>query len=306
MDITGGKIMKNFMIGMYGKYDDRKFKRDFRKDFYGIEACLFKDEKDIERLSLDSRKLGFKFGIHFPLRDGMSKLRDSQFLSLVENIKINSYKRIEDELKYIKQKNIRPEYILFHYPKPVILKDNFDMKNWRFSDSSEYSYESLYSCDKFKKNSEYLFNWLSEKGYEYDFTPVLEFDALNKYVCGDNFLEGLLEKYKNVKLCLDTGRLHLQNMIDPGFNDIEIIKRFVKYAEVVHLWNVKVNLNLENSHFPALPGLKAEEGWAPIGDYMKIIREANKNVKIMFEHRSDLISDEELDNCYLWIESLLK
>lgn len=180
------------------------------------------------------------------------------------------------------------------------------MKNWRFSDSSEYLYESLYSCDKFTKNSEYLFNWLSEKGYEYDFTPVLEFDALNKYACGDNFLEGLLEKYKNIRLCLDTGRLHLQNMIYPGFNDIEIIKRYAKYAEVVHLWNVKVNLNLENSHFPELPGLKVEEGWAPIGDYMKIIREANRNVKIMFEYKLDLISDEELDNCYLWIKFLLK
>lgn len=306
MDITGGEIMKNFMIGMYGKYDDRKFKRDFKKDFHGIEACLFKDERDIERLAYDSENIGYKFGIHFPLRAGISKLRDSQFLSLNENTKINSYKRIEEELKYIKQKKIKPEYILFHYPKPVILNDDFDMKNWRFSDSSEYTYESSYSWSEFKRNSEYLFNWLSDKGFDYNFIPVLEFDALNEYVCGDNFIEGLLEKYKNIKLCLDTGRLHLQSMIDPGFDAVAIIKRFAKYAEVVHLWNVKVNFNLESSHFPALPCLKTDEGWAPISDYMKIIREENRNVKIMFEHRSDLISDEELDNCYLWIESLLK
>lgn len=298
--------MKNFMIGMCGKYDKKKFERDFRKDFHGIEACLFKDETDIERLAYDSENKGFKFGIHFPLRDGISKLRDPQFLSLDENIKINSYKLIEEELKFIKMKDIRLEYILFHYPKPIVLKDDFDLRNWRFSDRSEYLYESLYPWDEFKKNSKYLFSWLSEKGFEYDFTPVLEFDALNKYVCGNNFLEELLEKYKNIKLCLDTGRLHLQNMIESDFNDIEIIKRFVKYAEVVHLWNVRANLNVENSHFPALPGLKVEDGWAPISDYMKIIRGENRNVKIMFEHRSDLISDVELDNCYLWIESLLK
>ena len=63
----------------------------------------------------------------------------------------------------MKQKQIKPQYILFHYPKPVILKENFDMKNWRFSDSSEYTYESEYPYEEFKKNSEYLFKWLSEK-----------------------------------------------------------------------------------------------------------------------------------------------
>lgn len=77
---------------------------------------------------------------------------------------------------------------------------------------------------------------------------------------------------------------------------MEVIKRFAKYTEVVHLWNVKVTGNLENRYFPALPNLKQEDGWAPIEKYLQIIREANKNVKIMFEHRSDLISDEELES----------
>ena len=85
---------------------------------------------------------------------------------------------------------------------------------------------------------------------------------------------------------------------------IEIIKRFSKYAEVVHLWNVKIGSNLVG-HFPTLPSLKPEEGWAPIGDYFKIIIEENPNVKIMFENRSDLISDEELENCYSWIKNMM-
>ncbi|AGK96084.1 hypothetical protein [Clostridium pasteurianum] len=37
--------MNNFMIGMYGKYNYKKFDRNFRKDFYGIEACLFENER---------------------------------------------------------------------------------------------------------------------------------------------------------------------------------------------------------------------------------------------------------------------
>lgn len=298
--------MKNFMIGMYGIYDDKKFDRDFRKDFYGIEACLFKNERDIVRLSNDSKRIGFKVGIHFPLREGVSIIRDPLFLSLDESVRTNSFKQIEEELKYIRQMKIEPEYILFHYPKPVILKENFDMKNWRFADSSEYTYESTYLYDEFKENSEYLFKWLSEKGLEYNFIPVLEFDALNKYVCDSTFVEELLERYKSIKICLDTGRLHLQNKIDSSFNDIEIIKKFAKYTEVVHLSNVKVTHKSENSHFPVLPNLKLEEGWAPIENYLKIIKEATKNVKIMFEHRSDLISDEELEGCYSWVQSLME
>ena len=235
--------MDNFMIGMYGKFDYKKFDRDFREGFYGIEACLFEDESDIEILSKEAEQKDYKFGIHFPLRAGISKLRDPQFLSLNEVVKKSAYNHIEEELIYMKQKHINPQYILFHYPKPVILKENFDMSNWRFSDSSEYTYEFEYPYNEFKKNSEYLFQWLSEKSFEYNFIPVLEFDALNKYICEDNFLESMLEKYKSIKICLDTGRLHLQHKIDSDFNDIEIIKRFSKYTEVVHLWNYKLDGN---------------------------------------------------------------
>lgn len=298
--------MQKFMIGMYGKFDNDKFNRDFKENFYGIEACLFEDERDIEKLINETKRKGVKFGIHFPLRAGISNLRDPQFLALDEDMRRNAYKYIEEELDYIDNMEVKPEYILFHYPKPVILKNNFNMSNWRFEDKSEYTYEADYSINKFKRYSENLFVWLSEKSLEYNFIPVLEFDILNKYICEYSFLESLLEKYRAVKICLDTGRLHLQSKIDSNFNEKEIIKRFAKYTEVVHLWNVKVSGNLENSHFPTLPNLKIEDGWAPIENYLKIIAKENKNVKIMFEHRSDVISDEELDSCYFWISSILK
>lgn len=206
--------MENFMIGMYGNFDNTKFNRDFRENFYGIEACLFEDERDIEKLVNEAETKGIKFGIHFPLRAWKSNLRDPQFLTLDEDARRNAYKYIEEELDYINNMKVKPKYILFHYPKPVILKDDFNMSNWRFADKSEYIYEVDYPINEFKRYSENLFAWLSEKSLEYNFIPVLEFDALNKYVCEDNFLESLLEKYTAVKICLDTGRLHLQSKID--------------------------------------------------------------------------------------------
>jgi len=48
--------MKNFMIGMYGKYDYIKFNREFREIFYGIEACLFGGESDIEKLINNTKR----------------------------------------------------------------------------------------------------------------------------------------------------------------------------------------------------------------------------------------------------------
>jgi hypothetical protein len=174
--------MQNFMIGQYGKYDFDKFNRDYRKDFYGTEACLLNSEEDIDNLVAESRENGFNIGIHFPLRAGVHKLRDPQFLASNENVRTDAFRSIEEELNYIKQKKINTKHIIFHYPKPVILDEKNDWKNWRFADSSEYIYESEYSYDEFVNRSEYLFEWLSEKSLEYDFVPVLELDAINKYI----------------------------------------------------------------------------------------------------------------------------
>ena len=230
--------MKRFMIGQHGCFDDAKYARDFRKDFYGIEACMFEKESDIDKLIAVSERDGFNIGIHFPLRKWISKYRDPQFLSKDDALRSGFYQLMEEEFEYLQR--VKPKYVLFHYPKPVILDERVNWINWRFSDSSEYIFESEYSFEDLKEKSEYLFCWLSEKAGQYNFTPILELDALNRYIYETNLLEELLDKYPNVKLCLDIGRLHYQEKMDINFNAKQIIKRFAKYAEVVHLWNAKI------------------------------------------------------------------
>lgn len=34
-------------------------------------------------------------------------------------------------------------------------------------------------------------------------------------------------------------------------------------------------------------------------------RDENPHVKIVFEHRSELLRDEELERCYQWVEHIL-
>lgn len=296
--------MKNFMIGQFGYFDFEKLKRDFREGFYGIEACMLNSQADVLALHDEARKRNFDIGIHFPLRAGVFASRDPLFMDLDTAVRKQAFKNIEEELRYISDMGIKPSYILFHYPKPVILSENFDLSRWRFSHRSEFVYETEYPFDKLSENSEILFRWLSEKSSQYNFIPVLELDAINRYISNSTFLEELLDKYNVIKLCIDLGRLHVQDRIDPQFSAMDILERFAKYAEVIHLWNAKVGDNVLHNHFPLLPGLYPKEGWADVEAYFQIIRSENKNAKLLFEHRSDLITDEELDSCYKWIGSL--
>ena len=291
------------MIGQYGHYDDDKYIRDFRNDFYGIEACLLKDNTEIQKLITAANKNRFNIGIHYPLRDSGLRLRDPQFLSKDNVIRKNSFEYMKDEFEFLRE--IKPKYVLIHYPKPVILDNSVDWTNWRFADETEYYYEYDYSFEEFLEKSEKFFSWFNEKGKKYGFIPVIELDALNRYVYDSDILEILLNKYKKIRLCLDIGRLHLQDKIDINFNSYEFTKRYAKYAKVIHLWNVKVTNNVDNSHFPVLPYLKPEDGWADIGAYLKIIQKENTTCKILFEHRSDLITNEDLESCYNWVQNLL-
>lgn len=296
--------MKNFMIGQYGGFDQVKYARDFKEGFYGIEACLFESEEDIHILQRESREKGFAVGVHFPLRAGQSDLRDALFMDADDRVRVEAMDFVERELQDMT--TLKPAYVLFHYPKPVILDDRVDWSIWRFSDAKEYVREHAYTEIEFRQRSEQLFAWLADKGKEYDFTPVLEFDALNRYVYESEFLERLLQKYPAIKLCLDTGRLFVQEKIDPHFCARNVIKKYAKYAWSIHLKSIKIKADIiSHNHYPALPKCKPEDGWAPIADYLRIVREENPDVKMMFEHRSDLVTDEQLASCYQWVNQLL-
>ncbi|CAG7642355.1 sugar phosphate isomerase/epimerase family protein [Paenibacillus allorhizosphaerae] len=295
--------MNRFLIGQHGRFDERKYKRDFKPGFYGIEACLLENEEHTARLIEESTGRGFQVGIHFPLRAGRSKLRDALFLSPDDAVRQQAYDYVTNELDYMAK--VKPSYILFHYPKPVVLDDRVDWKHWRFADASEFVYESAYRLEECKEKSEALFEWLSDRGREYGFTPVLEFDALNRYVYATDMLEELLLRYPDIRLCLDTGRLFLQHKLDPYFDAAQVIRRYAVYADLIHLSNTQFTDRVQCHHYPVLPELDPGDGWAPIARYLGIVRERNPNVNILFEHRSDAITDEQLERCYAWVEGLL-
>lgn len=302
------EIMKNgelkynnrFLIGQFEKFDVHKQERDFREGFYGIEATQMESLEELQILKENIEKRNLQMGIHFPLLKNQWRARDPQYLSKDRVTYEESIKYMKEEFKRTQEFN--PDYILLHYPKPVILDDKVDWSSWRFYDKTEYYYQSEIAYEFFEEKTKAFFRFLCEQGKRYGFTPVLELDGLNKFIYGTKLLEELLDEYPSIKLCLDFGRIHIQDCIDKNFNGTEIIKRFGKYTHLVHLWNAKVD---SNGHYPALPSLKVEEGWGEMARYFKALNSVNNNYKVLFEHKSNLISDEELEECYTWINELV-
>lgn len=73
----------------------------------------------------------------FPWKDGVSflhgpanpaRLRDALFLSPDDYERSEAFRQIQEELDYMVK--LRPDYVLFHYPKPVILDPQVDWSSW--------------------------------------------------------------------------------------------------------------------------------------------------------------------------------
>ncbi len=151
------------MIGQFGSFDPGKFKKDYREGMYGVEACLMKSTDDISMLLSEIKRKGLELGIHFPLRAGVYASRDPLFLDADPDVRIRAFCDMESELEFIRSMGIKPRYVLFHYPKPVIITETFDLGRWRFYHRSEYIYESEYSYEDLESYSRPLFDWLSDK-----------------------------------------------------------------------------------------------------------------------------------------------
>lgn len=68
--------MNNFLIGMHGGFDKKKYERDFRPGFFGIEACLFPDDRAVDELIQKAAEDGFSFGVHYPFIRKNTPYRD--------------------------------------------------------------------------------------------------------------------------------------------------------------------------------------------------------------------------------------
>jgi len=293
--------MAEYFIGMHCEFDEDKYLRDFTKDITGIEFCNFGEQEEIEKLVRKAREDNYKIGVHFPLNKASYKYRDPLVVALDEGERIEAFKGIERELEF--GRDIGIEYLLMHFPKPMPLDESLNWAICSFASPAEREWQRDYPYDIFKDNCYKAFEKLSELSNKYGIQIVLELDFVNKYLYEGGLLKALLEKYSNIKLCLDSARIHVQSKIDKSFEFKIFIKDMAKYTYSLHLSNVKVTDKLDYRHYPPLKTLKVEDGWGDTAEFLRIISEEKKDLKILFEHDSKKISYEELMECYQWIKS---
>ena len=294
--------MKNFLIGMYGGFNTRKFERDFKYDFWGVEACMFPGEEEVHKLVREANEKGFRFGVHYPLIKKDTTYRDPFLISLNKEEKEDAWAIFEKETAFAASKGA--DYILTHIPKPVLVDRSLDLKYWRFTGHKEWVFTDGYPIDVLEDNLSAMFEWLSKISNKYAIQIVLENEVISSILTETNLLLGLFEKHKQIKFCLDIGRLHLQETLDPAFNAKSFAETFASYTYLVHLWNSNFHQNLTGGHYPVLPTQQSSDGWADVKTYMETIIHLNRDVLVLFEHNSGLISDEELDMCYQWVDQM--
>jgi len=296
--------MTEYFIGMHLNFDHDKYKRDFNHDIVGIEFCNFENSTDIEEMIKIAKRDKFKTGIHFPLDKSSYKYRDPLLLSLDENERKLAFKAVEKEIKYAAM--IGAEYLLVHFPKPMILNENLEWEKCYFTYENEIIWENDYPYEVFEINCDKAFKELSDLSNKYKIQIVLEIEMLNKYLYKGDLLKRLLEKYSDIKLCLDSARIHVLSQIDRAFDYRGFIKEMAKYTYLLHLSNIKVTDKIEQGHHPVLKNLPASQGWCNIGEFLEIISSEKRDLKILFEHRSDILNYEELMQCYEWVKSYFK
>ena len=295
--------MENFLIGMHGGFDSRKFDRDFRTGFFGIEACLFPDEQAVEELVGTARKNGFCFGVHYPLLRKNTPYRDPFLIAPDPEERRQAWRNFEYELAYAAEKGAA--YLLTHFPKPVLVNRSLDLNYWRFAGDREWMYADKYPWEQLKENLTDMFGRLDGLSRQYGIRIVLENDAMAEVLTQSSLLPDLFSKYDTIRVCLDIGRLHLQEKLDPAFHALDFTVIFAPFTYLIHLWNTNPVWNLNGGHYPVLPEQNSSEGWADVRGFLEVIKRHNSAVKVLFEHRSDLVSDAELEQCYNWVGRLL-
>ncbi|MCX8131732.1 MAG: sugar phosphate isomerase/epimerase [Clostridia bacterium] len=292
--------MNRFLIGMRDFFDEDKYRRDIKSGFYGVEAGTFRSIDEIKKLDIRLKRDNYNLCVHFPLLKRDYFYSHPMFLSKNRQERERAYDVFERDLELSEKYSAK--YVLTHYPYPPVLDRELDWSSWRLK---EYSYSDEYPSEIFEELSDMMFEKLSKMSRTYNVQIVIEHDILNGHFYTTGILKKLFEKYKILKACLDTGRIHQLSIIDRRFKPFEFIRDIAGFTHVIHLWNVKLDNNTSGGHYPVLKEQKACEGWADIGGFMKEIAKINDECLVMFEHRSELISDRQLEECYDWVAAML-
>ncbi len=301
-------MQPKFMTGVHGAFVAEKLTRETRSGFHGIEVSCLRDWDEVRQVTTFARDNGLAVGVHFPLiRDHYPCVSLHPWLiSTNEDVRNAGFQAVARDLEAAC--SLGAEYLIVHYPKPALLDERFDWSDWRIVSGGEAVDRRTTTRSQQEDLSYAAFDRLSLLARQTSAKLVVEHDILNAwhYESLDQraLLPRLFSTYPGLGFCADAGRLHLQEATDPAFDAERFLSLMLPHITNVHVWNVQVGTNRFGGHHPARPCLNGRDGWGDIAGMLQVLASLQES-HVMFEHRADEVSDQELDECYAWVASLL-
>lgn len=296
-------MQPRFFTGVYGRFCPQQVLRETRPHFAGLEVSCLGSLHEAEAVATFARERQLGLGVHFPLvrSAGSDGAAHPLIMAKDDAVRGQALSAVAGGLETAA--SIGAEYLVIHFPKPSILSRSLDWSDWRFPQAGESMFEQDTSVAEQRRLAEVAFSTLDCLAKRSTVRIVLEHDILHSLFY-QSLLPELFAAFPRIGFCLDLGRLHLQQHTDPGFSGTRFIEQMLPFITNLHLWTVRLGENKQGGHHPILPHLRAEEGWGENEAYLRALSALNQ-ADVMFEHRSELVSEAELDCCYNWAESML-
>lgn len=293
----------DYQIGIFHRLDRDRFQREWRPWFHGVEVSNLVDQTEADQVLAFLREGKLPFGIHFPL---LQPAAGSALHPLVCSLDPEQRAAAVQQVAAAMQSASRQgaEYLLIHFPKPAILDSRLDWSDWRFAQSDEAIIDSLIDREEAAAAAADACRQLAGLPTALGLPLVLELDILHAWHYRELLVE-LFQRYPQLGLCLDTGRLHLLRATDRELEPIQLIRSLRSQITNLHLWTVRTGENRRGGHHPVLPSQSGADGWGEIGLMLAELSAAER-ATVLFEHRSDLVSSVELEECYQWVRDTLE
>lgn len=296
-------MLAKYLTGIYGGFDREKHRREFRPHFAGSEITCLPDQATAQAVAVEHRERGLLFGVHYPLVRASNATTPLHPLitSREQATRADAILAVEQEAERVK--TLGAEYLLLHYPKPSLLLLERDWSDWRMPQSGEAIPATAQALADERELAVAAFAELSRISRQSGLKLVIEHDILHP-LHYQELLPELFAAHPHLGFCLDTGRIHMLETTLPDFSAVKFIRLMQPYISNVHLWTVQTGQNKGGGHHPLLPRLTKEAGWGDIPAWLLALSGV-KEAFVMFEHRAELVSASELEQCYAFTEQLL-
>jgi sugar phosphate isomerase/epimerase len=292
--------MRRLQMGMWRKFDEQHWQNYSSELISGLEISLYDDYAALRELKQQCERRGLTFGVHGPIFNHQGYTLP-KVTSMHREEREQAFASIEKEVEAAAE--IGADYLLFHYPfLPLFPQSPF--KHFDKLPSPNMRYDSYQiKREEFRAYSEEMFRRLASLQVRYGQRIVLEHDFFGDY--GDIFIE-MFQKFPEIMLVVDTGRLDLSARITEGFNPYPWLESIAPHVYLVHYSNVFYEHSTFTHHLPVIPDHDHDANYGDAHAYLAFLAKRNDKFHVTFEHQAHWVSRHTLQKLYRRTAALLQ